>query len=188
LASNITALTGVFKSIDCSTGLSCLTGVFKSIDCSTGLTAPLGTINQLVATSHVSANSVLATNLSVGSGLTVGGNFNQGASVFTSGGTSGTNADTKWSTVQQLTNSLCFVKCTNATANYFRLPTAAIGLAVNIVNIGSSAIILPAVSEVVMHNSLGTSTSGITLGAGEANANAAKLVCDGTKWWYANNA
>jgi hypothetical protein len=158
----------------------------------TALTAAAATIPTLSAgsvalSSAASINSALATNVSIGGGLSIGGNFVKGQSIFTSGGISGTDAATKWSTVQQLTNGLCFLSVTNATNNFFRLPAAAIGLGVNAINIGSSAVIIPAASAVSCYNSLGTSTTGYTLASGGANSNAINVVADGSRWWPSAN-
>ena len=173
----------------CATGLL-VTGNYSAAVQNGTVTNLLGTSASIgsIQGTNISASNASAINLVVQTGLSVKGNFNVGASIFTSGGTSATVAATKWSTVQQLTNSLCFVSATNATNNYFRLPAVAVGLAVDIVNIGSAAAIIPDVSAVVMRNfSGGTTTHLLSLASGGAAANAVALVCDGTQWWQRAN-
>ena len=106
-----------------------------------------------------------------------------GTAVFIAGGTSGTVAATKWSTVEQLTDAVNFVSVQAATSNYFRLPAAARGLGRCVVNIGAStAALIGASSGVLLRGTNGVTTHMIALGENGAAANAVDLVCDGTNW------
>ncbi len=135
----------------------------------TALTAPL-----IVATSCMSLNSLLGTAVSVGTGglTAASGPMNIGASVVgTTGGT--TNSD-----ALAVGNVPCNLLSAAATAAglYYKLPTAAVGLAANVINRNSvSAILINGNST----NSVCNATS-VTLAA---NVGAANLVCDGTNWW-----
>jgi len=159
VASNITALTGVYKSINCSTGMT-----------AAALTAP-----SIVATSAMSLNSLLGTNASVGA-MTVTGNRVLGCgTVQVSGGTAA--VDTQATAL--LSPTLNLISVGTSTNNYFKLPTAAKNICCNIVNLGSTAGIVGHTAGV----SIASATS-VALATANASGSAVNLVCDGTNWWH----
>jgi hypothetical protein len=189
-----TALTALAASIGSVTigasNITALTGVFKSINCSTGLTAPAATIPLLVATSCHSIASVLATNVSIGTGLTAGtilgtnltapnvtnaSKLIQGGAVVTSGGS--TTAAAAASDCIAIGGPLVVVSVGVATRNYFKLPTPVLGLCMNVVNLGSTAGLLGAAGE-----SIASATS-VALATANAVGSGLDLICDGTNWW-----
>jgi hypothetical protein len=216
-----TAMTALAASIGSVTvgasNITALTGVFKSINCSTGLTAPAATIPLLVATSCHSIASVLATNLSVGTGATIpnivassamslnsglltnlsvatgatlgtilGTNITapnitnaskliQGGAIITSGGS--TTAAAAASDCIAIGGPLVMISVASATRNYFKMPAAAVGLCVNVVNLGSTAGLLGAAGE-----SIASATS-VALATANAVGSGLDLICDGTNWW-----
>ena len=182
LATNISAGTGL-TALAASIGsvsigasnITALTGVFKSINVSTGMTAPLGTINQLVATSKIEANSILATNISVGAASVTGNRVLGVGTIQVSGGTAA--VDTQATAL--LTPTLNVISVGTATNNYFKLPAAAKGIVCNVVNLGSTAGILGATAGV----SIASATS-VALATANATGSALNLVCDGTNWWH----
>ncbi len=185
LATNITALTGVFKSLNCSTGLTtpaatisalsaaamtgtnivlatnitALTGVFKSLDCSTGMTAAAATIKGL----NVGTDGMVQT----------GGSRVFGGVVAVSGGTA---AVASQATV--IAGPLIMISVGTSSNNYFKLPSITRGLCVNIINLGSTAGLVGAAGE-----SIASATS-VALATANAAGSGLSLVCDGTNWWH----
>ena len=219
LASNITALTGVFKSIDCTSGMTAnaLTAgsavvstnlTVRSLLSASSITAAAGNITALSAAnivlgtnitvgsmmsassaniaSNLQANSILATNVSVGAGLTANavivgtGGVNQtlsgGNTVGLTTGISGGSTQTL-AVVLPLAN-LVGVSVTGATG-YVKMPAAAVGLRMEVINIGSNAFTLCNNNTT---NSCGSATL-LPVAATNAAAAAADLWCDGTRWY-----
>jgi hypothetical protein len=205
-ASNITALTGVYKSINCSTGMTAAALSAPAINATsvtagtvavssnltaanltaTGINATSVTVGTCNVSSNLQAASILATNLSVGTGVTAnglvvgtagmtmtGGNRVEGVAFASSGGSTNTAA-------MQLPNAPCvMLNCTSAGA-FYKLPTSAVGLACNVVNVGcGSAIIIGGVSTQSIHN-----VTTRALGVSSATSAALRAICDGTNWWH----
>lgn len=190
LASNITALTGVFKSLDCSNGMSALTGTFKAIDCSTSMTCPTGNFPALKGTNMTLASNVTALtgvfkSLDCSTGITALGatagtngiNCAVGplvlASKYISGGTGSVASQ-----AVLLSSPICLLSLGTSDSKYFKLPAPAGGLmACNVINLGSAACLIGNAGE-----SLANATVA-SLASMSATGSAIDLVCDGTNWW-----
>ena len=196
LASNITALTGVFKSIDCSTGMSCLTGVFKSLDCSTGMTANALTAGSAVVSTNLTVRSLLSASSLTGAAgnitaltalgvvntnLTVASNLALCGATLNSGGASNCSATASaFSSLPACAAPVNLISASHSSNNLFRLPAALIGLACNVVNIGASTIGLVGNTSNVSF----ASAASTALATANATGSAINLVCDGTNWWH----
>jgi hypothetical protein len=162
-----------------------LSGTFKAIEASTSLTAPLGTINQIVATSKIEANSILATNLSVGTSVTANsilvgtGGLNCSAGKLIQGQQLAMTGGTAASSAQAITAQNAFLAFTASTNNFYALPTSANGLGVKVVNkVGSTAVLVAANAT----QSIQGATS-FSVATSNAVGGAPGLICDGTNWF-----
>jgi hypothetical protein len=130
----------------------------------------------------------LATNLSIATGLTAGtiigtnltapnitnaSKLVMGGSIAITGGTAA--VDTQANAVA---GPLQLISVGTATNNYFKLPTAALGLCVNVVNLGSTVGIVGHTAGVSI-----VSATSQALATANATGSAMELVCDGTNWW-----
>ena len=198
LASNITALTGVFKSIDCSTGLTCPAATLAAI-ANTNLTVlTAASIASILGTNISCASATISSNLSVPN-ITAGTALVAKAATVTAlnVGTGGMIATAACPTLglpfassggstasagMQLPSAPIVLLNVSSAGAYYKMPTGSVGLACNVVNVGSaSGIVVNAVTS----NSIG---GAVSLGIGVANASTAALdlVYDGTNWFKAS--
>ena len=125
--------------------------------------------------SNLTAANLTATGVVVGTGgmTMTGGKQVLGVAFSSSGGSTNTAA-------MQLPNApIVLLNCTSAGA-FYKLPASAVGLACNVVNVGSgSAIVIAGVSTQSIHN-----VTTRALGVSSATSAAVRCVCDGTNWWH----
>jgi len=173
--SNISALTGTFKQIDCSTSMTCptgnfpalkatnmtlasnvtaLTGVFKSLDCSTGITA-------LGATAGTNGIQCISGPMVLGSKHVSGGS----AAVDTQ--------------AVLISAPVAYLVLTDAAKQFFKLPAASAGLCQNVINCGTLSAGLVGRTAGVSINS----ATSVALQTANATGAALDLICDGTDWW-----
>jgi hypothetical protein len=171
LATNISVGTGLTApSIVCNTAISAASVLATNLSVGTGATIP-----NIVASSAMSLNSLLGTNVSIGAATITGNNVLGCGTVQVSGGTAAVDSQA----TALLTPVLNLISVGTATNNYFKLPTAAKGLCVNIVNLGSTAGLVGHTAGV----SIASATSA-ALATANASGSAVNLVCDGTNWWH----
>ena len=183
LATNLSVGTqATIPNILCSSNLSVASVLATNLSVGTQATIP-----NILCSSNLSVASALATNVSIATGLTagtiVGTNLTApnitNASKLVMGGTiasvGGTAATASLCSV--LAGPLQMISVTDAAKNYFKMPAAAVGLCVNVINLGSTVGLLGAAGE-----SIASATS-VALATADAVGSALELVCDGTNWW-----
>ena len=180
VAASATVTSGVYSSasISAQTGTSIvaasatittLVGSTASIDAhtATSIVAASATVTSGVLSS-ASINAATLTAINVGTG-----NMVLGGALLVSGGSAValTNA-------VAIPGPVAMLSVGTQTNNYFKLPAAAVGLNVNVVNLGSTAGVIGGAGESVAG---ATSTA---LATANAVGSAINLVCDGTNWWH----
>lgn len=128
------------------------------------------TAPNIVATSAMSLNSGLVTSMSAAN-LSVASKSVVGITTMVTGGTAvGTDA----TTIPAV--PVVFLSVGTSSKNYFKLPAAANGLCQDVINLGSTAGLVGAAGSVCGATSTALATAG-------ADNSAVALVCDGTNWW-----
>ena len=155
VAASATITSGVLS----SASINAITG--------TSIVAASATVTSGVLSS-ASINAITATAINVGTG-----NMVLGGALLVSGG-----SDVALTNAVALPGPVAMLSVGTATNNYFKLPAPAIGLNVNVVNLGSTAGVIGGAGESVAG---ATSTA---LATANAVGSAVNLVCDGTNWWH----
>ncbi len=188
LATNLSVGTqATIPNISCTSNASIASILASYVSVATGMTVPLilatsamslksGLLTNLSVATGLSAKSILATDVSVGAATVTAQRVLGGATIQVSGGTAA--VDTQATAL--LSPTLAMISVGTASKNYFKLPNAAIGLCVNVINAGASTIGLLGDTAGVSFASA-TSTA---LATANASGSALNLVCDGTNWWH----
>lgn len=136
-----------------------------------------------------SAASILATNVSIATGLTASAAVIHGVTLGTGGAVRTAGPDVPGGAIQVsggtaasvatvLNSPVQMVSAGTSSKNYWKLPTPAVGRCVNVVNVGgSTAGLVGAAGE-----SIASATS-VALATVDAAGGSLDLVCDGTNWW-----
>ena len=192
-AVNLTANTIVASQMNLTSATIASANVSSNLSVASALFTYLSGASASVS-SNLQAASILASNISAGTGLSAASILASAVSVGTGGMTASTgpmvqgvttavfggSAASLGSTIPNL--PIVMISITNS-AGFVKLPVAAVGLCVNIVNIGASTGLLVNNN---LTNSVGGLTTGLAIGASNAANGAHNLVCDGTQWWKRN--